>query len=84
MQINHELMFFVLSHANMSINHYNTVQCNVGSIPGHFDTPVEAKVDKVKAKCQTIHTSVSLIWLSNIIIVYGQDALILDKNVNLI
>ncbi len=42
------------SHTDMSVNHSNIIQCDVGSIPGHVDTPSEAKDHKVKAKCQTI------------------------------
>ncbi len=53
-------------------------------MPGHFDTPAEAKVDKVKAKYQTIHASLCLTWQGHNIIVYSQNVLILDKNVDLI
>ncbi len=60
-QIVCELMFLVLFHFNISVNHNNIVQYNVGPIPGHFDTPVEAKVDKVKTKCQTMNASLSLV-----------------------
>ncbi len=77
-------MFLVLSHANMSVNHQNTMQCNVWPIPGQFDTPTEAKVDNVKAKCQIILASLSLVWQGNSIIVYGQNALILDNDIDLI
>ncbi len=55
-QIDHEHMFLVLFPVNMSVNQLKTMQCNVGSISGHFDMPSEPKVDKVKAKCWTIYT----------------------------
>ncbi len=60
------------------------MQCKFYSIPGHFDTPSEDKVDKVKDKNQTTHVSISLIWQGHIIIVYGYNVLILDKDVDVI
>ncbi len=44
----------------------------------------EAKVDKVKAKGQTIHASLFLTWLNQSFIVYAQTVLVLKKDVDLI
>ncbi len=58
------------------------MQCDGGSIPGHFDMSAEAKVNKVKAKCPIIQASLSLTWQGHI--VYGQNVVILEKDVDLI
>ncbi len=51
---------------------------------GHFNMPAEAKIGKVKVKCQTIHPSLTMNWQGHSIIIYGQNAMILDRDLNLI
>ncbi len=52
------------------------MQCDVGSIPGYFDKPAEAKVDKIKAKCGT--------WQGDGIFIDIETVMIFAKDVYLI